>query len=127
MKKRIKYISVVAAALLLAAAISVSSFANWYDDVSGGTYKEIKGKGFVADTFCGVDALYNENDSYYQCNELIMRFYREAFGLEVLAYANTGLVMLTEGYALSRPPSLRKATWSIARLLCEAPQATTGQ
>lgn len=99
MKKRIKYISVVAAALLLAAAISVSSFANWYDDVGGGTYKEIKGKGFVADTFCGVDALYNENDSYYQCNELIMRFYREAFGLEVLAYANTGLVMLTEGYA----------------------------
>lgn len=99
MKKRIKYISVVAAALLLAAAISVSSFANWYDDVSGGTYKEIKGKGFVADTFCGVDALYNENDSYYQCNELIMRFYREAFGLEVLAYANTGLVMLTESYA----------------------------
>lgn len=99
MKKRIKYISVVAAALLLAAAISVSSFANWYDDVSGGTYKEIKGKDFVADTFCGVDALYNENDSYYQCNELIMRFYREAFGLEVLAYANTGLVMLTEGYA----------------------------
>lgn len=99
MKKRIKYISVVAAALLLAAAISVSSFANWYDDVSGGTYKEIKGKDFVADTFCGVDALYNENDSYYQCNELIMRFYREAFGLEVLAYANTGLVMLTESYA----------------------------
>ena len=102
MKKRIKYISVVAAALLLAAAISVSSFANWYDDVGGGTYKEIKGKGFVADTFCGVDALYNENDSYYQCNELIMRFYREAFGLEVLAYANTGLVMLTKGYALDR-------------------------
>lgn len=99
MKKRIKYISVVAAAMLLAAAISVSSFANWYDDVGGGTYKEIKGKGFVADTFCGVDALYNENDSYYQCNELIMRFYREAFGLEVLAYANTGLVMLTKGYA----------------------------
>lgn len=99
MEKRIKYISAVAAALLLAAAISVSSFANWYDDVSGGTYKEIKGKGFVADTFCGVDALYNENDGYYQCNELIMRFYREAFGLEVLAYANTGLVMLTEGYA----------------------------
>lgn len=99
MKKRIKYISAVAAALLLAAAISVSSFANWYDDVGGGTYKEIKGKGFVADTFCGVDALYNENDGYYQCNELIMRFYREAFGLEVLAYANTGLVMLTEGYA----------------------------
>ena len=28
-----------------------------------------------------------------------MRFYREAFGLEVFAYANTGLVMLTEGYA----------------------------
>lgn len=99
MKKRIKYISAVAAALLLAATISVSSFANWYDDVGGGTYKEIKGKGFVADTFCGVDALYNENDGYYQCNELIMRFYREAFGLEVLAYANTGLVMLTEGYA----------------------------
>lgn len=108
MKKKIKYISVVATALLLAAAISVSSFANWYDDVSGGTYKEIKGKGFVADTFCGVDALYNENDSYYQCNELIMRFYREAFGLEVLAYANTGLVMLTEGYAFESTSEPKK-------------------
>lgn len=28
-----------------------------------------------------------------------MRFYKEAYGLDVMAYMNTGLIMLTEGYA----------------------------
>lgn len=106
--KTVRSVAVTAAALLLAAVMAATAVANWYDDIGGGTYKEIKGKNFVADSFCGVDSLYNENDTYYQCNELIMRFYREAFGLEVLAYANTGLVMLTEGYAFEPSASPKR-------------------
>ena len=35
-------------------------------------YVEIVGEGFVADTFCGVDALYNETGNTLFCNELIV-------------------------------------------------------
>lgn len=85
--------------VILLAGVAPFGFADWYSDVkSGCTWVEIKGDDFVADTFCSVDALYSENGYYYQCNERIMRFYREAYGLEVLAYSNTGLIMLSEGY-----------------------------
>jgi hypothetical protein len=96
-------------AVLIAASIVTCASADWYDDVkSGCTWLEIKGDNFVADTFCGVDALYNESDSYYQCNELIMRFYDEAYGLDVLAYMNTGLVMLTDGYTFVEAETPKK-------------------
>lgn len=87
----------------------VTSFADWYSDVkSGCTWVEIKGDEFVADTFCGVEALYSENGYYYQCNELIMRFYAEAYGLDVLAYSNTGLIMLSDGYAFVEATTPKK-------------------
>lgn len=107
---RIKKLSLNAVCILLIAVSFVTSaFANWYDDIRPGcTWVEIEGEDFVADTFCGVDALYNENDAYYQCNEMIMRFYREAFGLDILAYSNTGLVMLTDGYDLVETSSPKK-------------------
>ncbi|MGN0573422.1 MAG: CHAP domain-containing protein [Acutalibacteraceae bacterium] len=96
-------------AVLISALISANAYADWYDDVkSGCTWVEIKGDGFVADTFCGVEARYNESDYYYQCNELIMRFYAEAFGLDVLAYSNTGLIMLSEGYAFAEADKPKK-------------------
>lgn len=95
-KKIIVFILCIVVAL---SGFAPYAFADWYDDVkSGCTWVEIKGDNFVADTFCSVEARYNENDYYYQCNELIMRFYREAYGLDVMAYSNTGLIMLTEGY-----------------------------
>lgn len=100
MKMGIKKIScVIICVVVLILSVIPLSFADWYDDVkSGCTWVEIKGDNFVADTFCSVDALYSENSYYYQCNELIMRFYKEAYGLDVLAYSNTGLVAMTEGY-----------------------------
>lgn len=95
--KKISRIILCIVVLLL--SVIPLSFADWYDDVkSGCTWVEIKGDSFVADTFCSVDALYSENSYYYQCNELIMRFYKEAYGLDVLAYSNTGLIAMTEGY-----------------------------
>ena len=80
--------------------VTLTAFAeNWYDVIHSGTYTPIKGQNFVAETFYGVDALYNENDTKYQCNELISRFYKEAYDLEVFAWGNTGLMMLSKGYA----------------------------
>lgn len=100
MKIGIKKISrIILCIVVLLLSVIPLSFADWYDDVkSGCTWVEIKGDSFVADTFCSVDALYSENSYYYQCNELIMRFYKEAYGLDVLAYSNTGLIAMTEGY-----------------------------
>lgn len=100
MKKEIKKLPcIILCVVVLLLGVAPFSFADWYDDVkSGCTWVEIKGDNFVADTFCSVDALYSENSYYYQCNELIMRFYKEAYGLDVLAYSNTGLIAMTEGY-----------------------------
>ena len=84
--------------MVLVSVLTVNGNADWYDDVSGGKYVTIEGDAFVADTFCGVDALYSENYDYYQCNELIIRFYMDAYDLNIMAYENTGLRMLTEGY-----------------------------
>lgn len=100
---------IIVSAFLFVLSSFTSAFADWYDDVkSGCTWVEIKGDEFVVDTFCGVEARYNENDYYYQCNELIMRFYKEAYNLEVLAYMNTGLVMLTEGYGFVETDTPKK-------------------
>ena len=84
--------------MVLVSVLTVTGNADWYDDVSGGKYVTIEGDAFVADTFCGVDALYSENNDYYQCNELVIRFYMDAYDLNIMAYPNIGLRMLTEGY-----------------------------
>lgn len=65
----------------------------------------IVGQNFVADTFCGVPAYYNEGEgsnTVWQCNEYINRFYREAYGLSIQAYSNTGLVMVSAGYDFAK-------------------------
>ncbi len=74
--------------------------ADWYDDIKpNSTWVEIKGEKFVADTFMGVPALYNENDnSYYHCGELVIRFYKEAYNLEIYPYTDDTPTSLTEGY-----------------------------
>ena len=51
-------------------------------------YVTISGEGFIADTFCGVDALYNETGSTLFCNELIERFYSAVYGVTV--YTDNG-------------------------------------
>lgn len=68
------------------------------------TYVKITGDGFVADTFCGVPAYYNLS-SDIQCNEYIMRFYRQAYGLEVYAYFGFGLQMVSPGYDFKKTSS----------------------
>ena len=103
-----KIIALTAAALTLFSVCSAYASADWYDEVSGGSYSPIKGEPYVAETFCGVEARYSLTTAQYQCNELIMRFYREAYGLDVMAYMNIGLVMLTDGYEFKTPSVPKK-------------------
>lgn len=95
-------IAVLCAVLLFVSGIVPNAFADWYDDISSGTYVEIKGKNFVADTFYGVDALYNENGPTLYCNELVIRFYKEAYGLDISA-GTSGIKMNSEGYKFVTP------------------------
>lgn len=95
-------IAVLCAVLLFVSGIVPNAFADWYDDISSGTYVEIKGKNFVADTFHGVKALYNEGGPTLYCNELVIRFYKEAYGLDISA-GTSGISMKSEGYKFVTP------------------------
>lgn len=90
--------------------LPLTAYANWYDEVSGGSYSLILGEPYVAETFCGVEARYSLTSAYYQCNELVIRFYKEAYGLDVTAYPEAldsigigGLNMVTQGYKFVTP------------------------
>ncbi len=109
--KKIK--SKIFAFLLIVSVIvglPLTAYANWYDEVSGGSYSLILGEPYVAETFCGVEARYSLTSAYYQCNELVIRFYKEAYGLDVTAYPEAldsigigGLNMVTQGYKFVTP------------------------
>ena len=99
-----------AVALLCAVILFVSgavpeAFADWYDDIESGSWVEIKGQNFVADTFMGVNAYYNESgNSVYHCGEVVERFYREALGLDVeIRSSEPRLRINTPGYKLVTP------------------------
>ena len=98
-------IKLMCIAALLGCFIQTAA-ADWYDDLKpNGTWVEIEGEDFVAETFYGVPALYNEDDRYYQCNEVIMRFYREAYGLSIRAHNENDPICLTDGYKFEQTKS----------------------
>ena len=93
--------------------------ADWYDDIKpNSSWVEIDGDDFVAETFYGVPALYNEDNRNYQCGELVIRFYKMAYGLDIRPYSQPVPTSYTEGYKLLYfiihsfcPPSF--AAWTI--------------
>lgn len=95
-------VSLLCIILLFVSGIIPDASANWYDDIYGGTYVEIRGKNFVADTFHGVKALYNEGGPTLYCNQLVIRFYKDAYGLDVSA-GTSGIKMNSEGYKFVTP------------------------
>ncbi len=102
MKIKKAALAVLCAVLLFVSGIVPDAFADWYDDISSGRYVEIKGNNYAVDTFYGVDALYNKSGSTYYCNDLVIRFYKEAYGLSVSA-GTSGISMNTEGYKFVTP------------------------
>lgn len=80
--------------------------ADWYDDLKpNGTWVEIEGNNFVAETFYGVPAYYNEDNRNYQCGELVIRFYKEAYGLDIRPYSAPNPESLTDGYKFVKTSS----------------------
>lgn len=80
--------------------------ADWYDDLKpNGTWVEIEGENFVAETFLGVKALYNEDNRNYQCGDLVIRFYKEAYGLDIYPYGSGGPTSETSGYKFVKTKS----------------------
>ena len=76
-----------------------SAAADWYDDIKpNGAWVDIEGNDFVAETFYGVPALYNEDNRNYQCGELIIRFYKNAYGLDIRPYSKPTPTSYTDGY-----------------------------
>lgn len=49
----------------------------------GVRYITITENGFAADSLDGVEAYYNLYDRYYQCSDLVTRYYREVYGAEL--------------------------------------------
>lgn len=98
-------IAMLCAVILLVSGAVPKAFADWYDDIESGTWVEIKGQNFVADTFMGVKAYYNASgNSVYHCGEVVERFYREALGLDVqIRSTEPRLRMNTPGYKLVKP------------------------
>lgn len=95
-------VAMLCAVLMIVSGAVPKAFADWYDDIESGYSVKIVGQNFVADTFCGVNAYYNETgNSVYHCGELVERFYREAYGLDVeIRSTEPRLRMNTEGYKI---------------------------
>lgn len=91
--------------LMLVCFVQTAS-GDWYDDLKpNSTWVEIEGDNFVADTFLGVNALYNEGDHEHQCGDLVIRFYKEAFGLDIYPYGSDGPSSEEGGYKFVKTSS----------------------
>ena len=90
--------------MLVCFALPVS--ADWYSDIKpNSTWVEIEGENFVADTFMGVKALYNEDNRNHQCGDLVIRFYKEAMGIDIYPYTSGGPTSETSGYKFVKTTS----------------------
>ena len=79
MNLKTKAVTLLCALILVVSGAVPTAFADWYDDIESGYSVKIVGQNFVASTFCGVKAYYNETgNSVYHCGELVERFYRDA-------------------------------------------------
>lgn len=61
-------------------------------------YRKITENGFVADTFCGVEARYNLSGRTLYCTELIERYCREVYGLTVRCSNQGPMVQNSDEY-----------------------------
>ena len=62
------------------------------------TYVPITGENFVADTLNGVAAYYNLTGPTYYCSELIPRYFKEVYGLDVFCAEGTLTVRNNDDY-----------------------------
>lgn len=82
MKTR-KLVTRVVVLMLCIAALCACVQVSAYEKTLDCTYLKITGDGFVADTFNGVQARYNLYGKKLYCTELVERYFKEVFGLNV--------------------------------------------
>lgn len=70
-------------------------------------YEKITGNGYVADTFLGVDAIYNLNGRTLYCTELVQRFFRQRYGLEINCGKNGPTVLNSKEYVFEKTDTPR--------------------
>lgn len=100
MEKHIKaaLMSVCAAVMMITTFAVPQASASWRDEVTSGEKVEIVGQDCVVDTFCGIEALYNEGNRDHQCVDLVKDFYSELFGVDFVTNYGTGIYSQTDGY-----------------------------
>ena len=98
LKKLIPVLSV-----FLIFAFAVSSHASFSDDVKGGSQVSItNAEPFIATSFIGVNSYYSLTETKYTSEELVVRFYRDAYKMSISTGA-AGPSLNTDGYAFTRP------------------------
>lgn len=76
--------------------------ASWDSDISGGTSVTIgEADPFKVDSFLGVSSYYSEKSTKYTASELVVRFYRNAYSLDVSA--SGAPTITTTGYEFKVP------------------------
>ena len=88
--------------ILCVATLAVGMTAAAAEGTIDVTYVKITGENFVADSLHGVDALYNRYGSTYLCTELVVRYYKEVYGLDVQPYGAGPQVTGDEDYWFER-------------------------
>lgn len=86
--------------LLVCCVLMLASFTQALaaDETLDCTYVRITENGFIADTLFGVEARYNLGGRTLYCYELIQRFYKELFGLDVQAAGGSLSVLNSDEY-----------------------------
>ena len=73
-------------ALFTVLTIAVSARASWASEVKGGSSVAIsEDEPFTATSYLGVDALYSLTSNEYSSAELVERFYKNCYGINVSA------------------------------------------
>ena len=77
-----RWCALALALILCIPAMSLTAAAE--DKTLDVTYRTIEYDGFAADTMDGVDAIYNLTTASPLCSELVERYYREVYGVDVI-------------------------------------------
>ena len=101
MKKLYGLPAALIAVILMLAAV-VPAYASWDTDISAGNAVTIgEADPFKVDTFLGVSSYHSEKSAKYTPSELVVRFYKNAYGLEISA--SGAPTVTTTGYEFKVP------------------------
>lgn len=100
--KKFTGLSTALIAVILMLATVIPACASWDSDISAGNSVTVgEADPFKVDTFLGVSSYYSEKSAKYTPSELVVRFYKNAYGLEISA--SGAPTVTTTGYEFKVP------------------------